>query len=119
MGRFENHRPQKLNGSSIRHRLVACRSEFGSGLSGLERIGPYRKKEETRTLIAEENIRKNLAKPWVSSRQLSVGTGTALIATERVKLFRGDYSPPHPPPPPQPEDPHPEEPLSDEPSEWP
>jgi hypothetical protein len=63
MGRFENHRPQKLNGSSIRHRLVACRSEFGSGLSGLERIGPYRKKEETRTLIAEENIRKNLAKP--------------------------------------------------------
>ena len=35
--RFENHLPHKFDGSSIRHRLVACLSESWSVLAGLER----------------------------------------------------------------------------------
>jgi len=41
-------------------------------------LGPQRKKEETLALISEENVRKNPAKPWISNRQLSVGSGTVL-----------------------------------------
>ena len=38
--RFENHRSQKLNGSSIRPHLVGCQREFLSSLVGPGRIRP-------------------------------------------------------------------------------
>ena len=39
--RFENHRPLKLNGSSIRPHLVGCPREFLSSLVGPGRIRPH------------------------------------------------------------------------------
>ena len=41
-------------------------------------LGLHRKKEETLALISEENVRKNPAKPWISNRQIYVGSGTML-----------------------------------------
>jgi len=46
----------------------------------LNAFGLHRKKEETLALILEENARKNLAKPWISNRQIYVGSGTVLTA---------------------------------------
>jgi hypothetical protein len=44
----------------------------------LNAFGLHRKKEETLALILEENARKNPAKPWISNRQIYVGSGTVL-----------------------------------------
>jgi len=44
--------------------------------------GLRRKKEETLELISEENVRRNTAKPWISYRQRSVGSGTVLTCRE-------------------------------------
>ncbi|MCX6859854.1 MAG: hypothetical protein NTX70_06465 [Verrucomicrobia bacterium] len=41
-------------------------------------FGLHRRKEETLTLILEENARKNPAKPWISNRQIYLGSGTVL-----------------------------------------
>ena len=41
-------------------------------------LGLHQKEKETLALLSEENVRKNLAKPWISNRQLSVGSGTVL-----------------------------------------
>jgi hypothetical protein len=51
-------------------------------------LGPQRKKEETLALISEENVRKNPAKPWISNRQLSVGSGTVLTFCMRRDSVR-------------------------------
>jgi len=55
-------------------------------------LGPQRKKEETLALISEENVRKNPAKPWISNRQLSVGSGTVLtfwMRRDSVRVVEG------------------------------
>jgi hypothetical protein len=39
--RFENHRPLKLNGSSIRPQRVGCPREFLASLVGPRRIRPH------------------------------------------------------------------------------
>jgi hypothetical protein len=44
----------------------------------LNELGLHQKKEETLALLSEVNVRKNLAKPWISNRQLSVGSATVL-----------------------------------------
>jgi hypothetical protein len=44
----------------------------------LNAFGLHRKREETLALILEENARKNPAKPWISNRQIYVGSGTVL-----------------------------------------
>jgi hypothetical protein len=44
----------------------------------LNAFGLHRKKEEKLALILEENARKNPAKPWISNRQIYVGSGTVL-----------------------------------------
>jgi hypothetical protein len=51
----------------------------------LERIGPHRKKEETLALILEENVRKKPAKPWISNRQIYVGSGTVLTCEHKTE----------------------------------
>ena len=43
-------------------------------------FGLHRKKEETLALILEENVRKDPAKPWISNRQIYVGSGTVLTS---------------------------------------
>jgi len=57
----------------------------------LNALGLHQKEKETLALLSEENVRKNLAKPWISNRQLSVGSGTVLtIPTEtRIKSVHG------------------------------
>jgi hypothetical protein len=52
----------------------------------LNAFGLHRKKEETLALFLEENVRKNLAKPWISNRQIYVGSGTVL--TQKGDCFR-------------------------------
>jgi hypothetical protein len=47
-------------------------------------LGLQRKKEETLALISEENVRKNPAKPWISNRQIYVGSGKVLTISAAV-----------------------------------
>ncbi len=47
-------------------------------------FGLHRKRDETLALILEENARKNPAKPWISNRQIYVGSGTVL--TQRTGI---------------------------------
>ena len=46
-------------------------------------FGLHLKKEETLALILEENVRKSPAKPWISNRQIYVGSGTVLTELAR------------------------------------
>jgi hypothetical protein len=55
----------------------------------LNAFGLHRKKEETLALILEENARKNPAKPWISNRQIYVGSGTVLTVIGRFHRASG------------------------------
>jgi hypothetical protein len=46
----------------------------------LNTFGLHRKKEEALALTLEDNARKNPGKPWISNRQIYVGSGTVLTA---------------------------------------
>jgi hypothetical protein len=43
--------------------------------------------EETLAMILEENVRKSPAKPWISNRQIYVGSGTVLTI-DRVTFIK-------------------------------
>jgi hypothetical protein len=49
----------------------------------LNAFGLHRKKEEALALILEDNARKNPGKPWISNRQIYVGSGTVLTSAAR------------------------------------
>lgn len=49
-------------------------------------FGLHWKREETLALILEENARKNPAKPWISNRQIYVGSGTVLTCEHKTEM---------------------------------
>jgi hypothetical protein len=53
----------------------------------LNAFGLHLKKEETLAMILEENVRKSPAKPWISNRQIYVGSGTVLTI-DRVTFIK-------------------------------
>ena len=57
-------------------------------------LGLHQKEKETLALLSEENVRKNLAKPWISNRQLSVGSGTVLTGHSERLTFPEPSCPP-------------------------
>ena len=57
-------------------------------------MGLHQKEKETLALLSEENVRKNLAKPWISNRQLSVGSGTVLAGHSERLTFPEPSCPP-------------------------
>ena len=57
-------------------------------------LGLHQKEKETLALLSEENVRKNLAKPWISNRQLSVGSGTVLAGHSERLTFPEPSCPP-------------------------
>jgi hypothetical protein len=63
----------------VKTRLSQNRKSFPDPIP-VTRREENRKKEETLTLIPEENAPKNMAKPWFSNRQIYVGCGTVLTA---------------------------------------
>jgi len=85
--RFENHRPLKLNGSSIRPQRVGCPREFLASLVGPGRIRPHLEEGRNAGLIRKEDGCEDPAKPRISNRQLSMDFGT-LLRIREMPSFR-------------------------------
>jgi hypothetical protein len=58
--------------------LVGVKANPGQACSALNACGILSKNKEVLALNPEENAPRNIAKPWLSNRQLSTGSGTML-----------------------------------------